>query len=324
MISTRLIPRLRALFPGRSAATFWGAISALVALATLPFLLLAVTAPSSEIEGAVDSTGPAASISSATPPAAPATAPSPGDRTGSAEPAPTGPSPVTPTLAVAPVNQSRTAPAAAAVDLGADFDIQCWPSLAVVPGASATVECNIPVFNGDGSDISLSCKVEGMDCRLSPDKVKAVEDETATRSRLTVTAPDAAGVGVRTASVVATGGETGSALKQADVEISVPPPFSLSCESIGTSFVKGQDASIGCWISFQQGFSEEVSLAVLDPKDGATVDPATFRPVENQTKTFTILLDTSGKKAGSHFVRVGASSPKYTVETVASFELMPA
>lgn len=324
MNPARLIPRLRALSPGRSAATFWGAISALVALATLPFLLLAVTAPSSEIEGGVDGTGPSASISSATPSAVPATAPAPDVLTGSVAPAPVNPGLVAPTPAVAAPTATRTTPAAVAVDLGADFDIQCWPSLAVVPGASATVECNIPVFNGDGSDISLSCKVEGMDCRLSPDKVKAVEDETATRSRLTVTAPDAAGVGVRTASVVATGGETGSALKQADVEISVPPPFSLSCESIGTSFVKGEDASIGCWISFEQGFSDEVNLAVLDPETGATVDPATFRPVENQTKTFTIRLDTGGKKAGSHFVRVGASSPKYTVETVTSFELTPA
>ncbi len=81
------------------------------------------------------------------------------------------------------------------------------------------------MFNGDGSDISLTCKVEGMGCQVSPDKVRAMEDKTTMSAKMTVTAPDAAAVGIRTASVVATGGETGAALKQTDVEVNVPPTF---------------------------------------------------------------------------------------------------
>jgi hypothetical protein len=230
-------------------------------------------------------------------------------------------------VARTPSGETRPQPAAGGAPnaRSADFDIQCWPTLAVSPGRSTTVDCNIPVYHGDGSEIALACEVAGMACVMSPNRVQTLEDRRTLTAKLTVSAPASAPVGIRRATVVATGGETGAALEQSEVDVNVPPPFSVSCESIGATFAKGAQARIKCWVTFTEGSGDAVNLSIKDPaKVPAGLDTLTLTPAPNQTKVFSIVLDTNRIDAGNHTVRVGATSPRYEQEAWAIFQVLPA
>lgn len=232
----------------------------------------------------------------------------------------------TPNAASVRTTPSRTSHA---VDISpfpaSDFYIQCWPAMTVVPGRSTTVECSISLANGYNSDISLACRVDGMDCSLNPDRIKALPDLTSMTTKLTVSAPASAPVGTRAASVMATGGETGSALRQADLKVNVPPPFSVSCESVGTSFVLGTKATVKCWVSFLDGFDDPVSLTLT--KTGglqAGLDTTALPASPNQTRAFTIEVDTEGLQSRPYVVQVAAASNRYVQEATAVFQVVPA
>lgn len=211
-----LAGRWRAALPGKSAAAFWGSLALLLLLAGIPLVLLALTAPQSKAERQVETgrlAAAARNMGAVTSPSAGASLP------GVDEAAPTSPGPeasagLTPQSSRAGQPEYRSAaPVEAAKTARADFEIECWPTLLVVPGGSTTINCNVPVFNGDGSEISLVCRVEGMTCGMSPDKVRTQSGNRTLAATLTVTAPDSAPVGVRKAVAIAGGGETGVAVQ---------------------------------------------------------------------------------------------------------------
>ncbi|MEX0789823.1 MAG: hypothetical protein WD178_03515, partial [Actinomycetota bacterium] len=313
-----LVSKWRAFSPARSIVSYWASLAVLVVLAGLPFVLLAWAAPSSEEEAPAASALVTASTRGAEPD------PSPG--AGVSAP------PAGPTVAAAPVlpdvSSLQSEPPNGFEQTGeaqgADFDIRCWPTITVVPGGRATVECSIPVFHGDGSDISLDCRAEGMTCEMSPRKVQAASDNRTHSVKLTVTAPGSASVGMFKARAVASGGETGSSMQEADVDVNVPPPFSVSCESIGAAFVRGADARIKCWVSFAGGFSDEIALSVSNSEEvPAAVDTSALKPAPDQTRAFTIELDTGKLESRSHVVRIRASSVRYVQDAVALFHILP-
>lgn len=321
-----LAARWRISSPGKNAAAYWGALAILVLLAGVPFVLLSWAAPESEAERSSD-TRLAASSGNLRPASSPSPAASlPGtDAAAAPTPSPQVDSSPAPQAAAARVPApAASAPAKAAAKAAeADFEIECWPTLAVVPGGTTTIDCNVPVFNGDGSDISLTCSVQGMACRMSPEKVRTTVDNRTLSAKLTVVAPASAPVGVRKAVAVASGGETGAAVKQAEVDVNVPPPFTVSCESIGAAFAKGADAKIKCWVAFLDGFTDDVSLAVKD--SGATsagLDVYNLRVAPNQTRSFTIQFSTASLDSGIHTIRVGASSVRYQQDSVAAFQIL--
>lgn len=318
-----LIAKLRAWSPGRSVAVYWGGLAVLILMAGLPFFLLSATATTSESErppegrlsGAVRTSSAASPGTASSTPRAAALAPSP-----------------SPDGAVAETPAGEPARAVQALNPGsppnvreADFDLQCWPTLAVSPGRSATIDCNIPVYSGDGSEIALSCQVAGMNCVMSPDRVQTLEDRRTLTAKLTVSAPVSAAVGLRRATVVAAGGETGAALEQSDVDVNVPPPFSVSCESIGATFARGAEARIKCWVAFLEGAQDVVNLTMRDPgKVAAGLDTSSLTPAPNQTKVFGIVLDTNRIAPGNHTVRLAATTSRYEQEAWAMFEILPA
>lgn len=318
---SKLAARWRISSPGNTAATYSVALAILLLLAGVPFVLLSWAAPESKAEGspATRLTGSLANR----PASSPITAASlPGIDV--APPSPQASSSQTPQAAATRAPAPAAAPARSAKGAKADFEIECWPTLSVVPGGTSTVDCNVPVFNGDGSDISLTCRVDGMTCAISPQKVRTTVDNRTLAAKLTVTAPDSAPVGIRKAVAIASGGETGAAVKQADVDVNVPPPFTVSCESIGAAFSKGADAKIKCWVAFLEGYSEEVALAVKD--SGATsagLDVYSLTVAPNQTRSFTIQLNTRNLESGIHAIRVGASTARYQQDAVASFQVLP-
>lgn len=320
--TAELIAKWRALSPGKSVAIYWGGLALLVLMAGVPFFLLSATATTSEAERSSDSrlTGAVGASSTTTPDALSSPSFSAGS---SASPSPDGT--VIQTPVGGPVRPLPANAVASADDRGADFDIQCWPTLAVSPGRSTTIDCNIPVYNGDGSEIALACQVTGMACVMSPDRVQPLEDRRTLTAKLTVSAPASAPVGLRRATVVATGGETGASLEQADVDVNVPPPFSVSCESIGATFVQGAEARIKCWVTFMEDSDDVVSLSIKDPgRVAAGLDALTLTGTLNQTKVFSIVLDTERIAPGNHSVRLGATTPRYEQEAWALFEIRPA
>ena len=318
-----VVAKWRAMSPGKGAAAFWGALTALLLLAALPLVLLSMTAPSSKAEKPLeDGRRLAASARNAAPDSSPSTVPSlPGiDDAGSKPPVPQRPA--TPG---APALSTLVTPAAADHVRATDFDLQCWPTMSVVPGTSSTIDCDVSGFNGDGTEISLTCRAEGMVCRMSPETVKDVKDNRTVVAKLTVTAPGSASVGTYTAKAMAAGGETGAALEETEVDVSVPPPFSVSCESIGAAFEKGADARIKCWVAFQEGSADDVALTIKNPREvPATLDVAAVRGVPNQTRSFTILLSTEQLESRSYMVRITASSLRYSQEAGALFQILPA
>jgi hypothetical protein len=309
----------------RNVLAYWAALAGLLLLAGVPVAILSATAPSSQVEdggglSAISQTvrrsGPTYPIDSLTPsPAGSGNPQSPGS------PAPSRGVDVAPGRSSSAQAPSTQAPA----NLDAGFGIQCWPDLDVVPGGSATVECNIPLLHGFTGEIGLSCQVAGMSCSLSPNPVMAVADRSAMTTRLTVTAPDASPVGMVLASVSATGGETGSAMKTTDVRVNVPAPFLVRCESVGASFVKGEEAAMKCWISFHGGFQDAVAVTVLDAAGiPVALDTATMAAAPNQTRAFNLQFDTAALAAGVHQVKVGVSSNRYLQEAAAVFSVVPA
>jgi hypothetical protein len=211
------------------------------------------------------------------------------------------------------------------VATGGDFEVGCWPEVTVVPGRSATVECSVEISNGYDSEISLSCRVDGMDCAVSPADLRPVPGEPAMPAKLTVSAPASAAVGTRLAVVSATGGEAGAAQRHADVKVNVPPPFSVSCESVGTSFVVGSQAEVKCWVTFHEGFGENVSLRLLNGSAlDATLDTTLLSPAPNETRSFVIQVDTAGLANRPYTLQVGAASERYREEATALFQIVPA
>jgi hypothetical protein len=320
---SELTARWRISSPGNSAATYSVALTILLLLAGVPFLLLSWAAPESEAERSPDTrlTGSLGNLRPASSPTAAVSLPGVDI---AAPPSPQASSSETPQVAAthAPA-PAPAAPAKGAKGAEADFEIECWPTLSVVPGGTSTVDCNVPVFNGDGSDISLSCSVDGMTCSMSPGKVRTTVDNRTLAAKLTVTAPGSAPVGIRKAVAIASGGETGAAVKQADVDVNVPPPFTVSCESIGAAFSRGADAKIKCWVAFLEGYSEEVALAIKD--SGATsagLDVQSLGVAPNQTRSFTIQLNTGSLESGIHAIRVGASTARYQQDAVAAFQVL--
>jgi hypothetical protein len=320
---SELAARWRTSSPGNSAATYSVALAILLLLAGVPFVLLSWAAPDSKAERSPDTrlTGSLGNPRPASSPSAIASLPGVDV---AAPPSPQASSSQNPQVAAtrAPA-PAAAAPAKGAKGAEADFEIECWPTLSVVPGGTSTVDCNVPVFNGDGSDISLSCRVEGMTCAMSPEKVRTTVDNRTLAAKLTVVAPESAPVGIRKAVAIASGGETGAAAKQADVDVNIPPPFTVSCESIGAAFAKGADAKIKCWVAFLEGYSEDVALAIKD--SGATsagLDVQSLRVVPNQTRSFTIQLNTGNLESGIHAIRVGASTARYQQDAVAAFQVL--
>lgn len=315
-----LSEKWRALSPGQSAAAYWAGFLVLLMLAGMPFVVLSVTAPSSDTEREVDVVGlsrPAPGPSSPTPglqsPTAFAEVEAPGARPPASRPRPDDTSPaIDPSLTKA-VSDFR----------GSDFQVQCWPAMTVLPGASSTVDCSILLSRGFSSVISLTCRVAGMSCAMSPDVIKPVNDVDMITTRLTVTAPEGVPVGTRPVSVTAAGGRAGAPLKQADVDVNVPPPFSMSCESVGVSFQQGEIATLKCWVTFLDGSPEDVALSI---KNGAGLpaglDVKTLSPVPNQTKAFTIELDTDALDSRTYSLLVGASSPRYQQDATARFDVV--
>lgn len=313
----------RAASGGGKALTQWAALAGLLLLAGVPVAILSATAPSTQVEndGGIteisetvrsDPSKPSDPVFTSPtgspnpePPSAPE--PSPGGSV-TAVRIPSGPAP------------SNLAPA----NLDAGFGIQCWPDLDVVPGTSATVECNVPLLNGFTGEIDLSCRVAGMSCSLSPNPVVAVANRSAMTTRLTVTAPDSSPVGMVLAAVSATGGETGAAMKTTDVRVNVPSPFLVRCESLGASFEKGEEAAMKCWISFHGGFRDDVVLSVLDASGvPVALDTATMAAAPNQTRAFNLEIDTGALAAGVHQVKVAVSSNRYLQEAAAVFSVVP-
>lgn len=322
---TDLAARWRPSSPAKSAVTYSAALFILLLLAGVPFLLLSWAAPESKAERPSD-TRLAGSGGNLRPVASPsAVASLPGLET-SASTTPSPQVPASPSSQQAAARQP--APVAAPVKAGeaaeADFGIECWPTLVVVPGGTTTIACSIPVFNGDGSDISLNCRVEGMTCSMSPEKVRTTGENRTLAARLTVAAPESAPVGIRKAVAIASGGETGAAVKQADVDVSIPPPFTVSCESIGATFSKGSDAKIMCWVAFLEGFGDDVHLAIKDSgATSASLDVHMLDVAPNQTRSFTIRFNTGTLNSGIHTIRVGVSSVRHHQDAVAAFQVLP-
>jgi hypothetical protein len=316
------LPALRRGEGGRRVLTYWGALGALLVFAGLPLAILSATAPSSQVEGGAgisrirgiveDRSGSTSagtdvpSPSTTESPEAELTNPPQQKANGAAirPPAPEGPS------------------KAGQAGLDAGFEVQCWPDLDVVPGRSASVDCSIPLHNGYTGEISLSCRVAGMSCELNPNRVVAVADRNAMSTRLTVTAPGSASVALVIASVSATEGETGSEMKTADVRVNVPPPFLVRCESVGTSFVRGEPAAMKCWVSFHHGFSDEVALRIVGASGvPAALDTASLAAAPDQTRAFNIEIDTAALAPGIHSVNVEVSSNRYLHEAAAVFSV---
>lgn len=320
---SHLTARWRISSSGKNAGAYWGALALLLLLAGVPFALLSWAAPESRSEGTSD-TRIAGSAGNLRPSSAPgAAAPHIGVE-GAVPATPTPQSSAGPAPRIAAERLPAPAPAAAAKAAETDFGIECWPTLAVVPGGASTISCNVPVFHGDGSDISLTCRAEGMTCHMNPSKVRTTVDNRTLSAQLTVVAPPSAPVGTRKAVAVASGGETGAAVEQAEVDVSIPPPFSVSCESIGAAFAKGAYAEIKCWVAFVEGFSDDVALAVKD--SGATstgLDVDLLRAAPNQTRSFTIGFNTGNLDSGVHAIRVGASSARYQQDSLATFQVLP-
>jgi hypothetical protein len=322
---SELAARWRISSPGNSVATYSVAFAILLLLAGVPFVLLSWAAPESKAERSPDTRLTGSLGNNPRPASSPSAVGSLPGVDVAAPPSPQVSSSQTPQVAAtrAPA-PAAAAPAKAAKGAEADFEIECWPTLSVVPGGTSAVDCNVPVFNGDGSDISLSCRVEGMTCSMSPEKVRTTVDNRTLAAKLTVVAPASAPVGIRKAVAIAGGGETGAAAKQADVDVNVPPPFTVSCESIWAAFAKGADAKIKCWVAFLEGYSENVALAIKD--SGATsagLDVHSLSVAPNQTRSFTIQLNTGSLESGIHAIRVGASTARYQQDAVAAFQVLP-
>lgn len=313
----KLVTKLRALSPGRSSVTYWASLAVLMLLAGLPFALLARSAPSSEEEAPLAPSAMSAPARVTDPdlnPSATVSLPSAGPPVATSDASDFSAPPSPALVDVPPPSEAR----------GADFDIRCWPTVSIVPGGSATVECSIPVFHGDGSDISLECRAEGMTCEMSPRKVRAFDNYQTLTAKLTVTAPGSLPVGNFKAQARASGGETGAAFKETEVDVNVPPPFSVSCESIGASFAQGSDARIKCWVTFAAGFSDDVALSISNVDAGhAALDTPALRPVPNQTRSFTIQLDTEQLETRFYVVGIRAESVRYTQEATALFQVLP-
>jgi hypothetical protein len=160
---------------------------------------------------------------------------------------------------------------------------------------------------------------------MTPETVKDARANRSVVAKLTVTAPGSASVGTYKAKAMAAGGETGAALEETEVDVSVPPPFSVSCESIGAAFAKGADATIKCWVAFQEGSAADVALTIKNPREvPASLDVAAVRGGPNQTRSFTISLSTEQLESRSYMVRVTASSLGYSQEAGALFQVLPA
>lgn len=107
------------------------------------------------------------------------------------------------------------------------------------------------------------------------------------------------------------------------MDLNVPPPFTVSCESTGATFSKISDARIKCWVSFVEGFSDSVGLSIKN--SGATsarLDVPALAPAPNQTRSFAIQFNTGGLESGVHAIVVGVSSPRHQQDAVASFQVL--
>lgn len=315
----------RALSKGHGPAVYWGGLALLVFLAAVPFVLFSVTAPSSEVDRPVQLSSSSRSLDG-DPPSAPSDPSSPAARPVAAEAGAASP---TPRAAVqAPAGRpARSAASSGGADDRADgdFEIGCWPEAAVIPGRSATVDCSVEITNGYDSEISIACRVEGMECAVSPARLQPVPGQDTMPAKLTISAPASAAVGTRLAAVTATGGETGAAQRHADVNVDVPPPFSVSCESVGTSFVVGSQAQVKCWVTFHEGFGDDVSLRLLNGAAvDATLDTTLLSPAPNETRSFVIQVDTAGLANRPYALQVGAASDRYREEATALFQIIPA
>ncbi|HEX2052340.1 MAG TPA: hypothetical protein VHJ78_01260 [Actinomycetota bacterium] len=326
--AAELLEKWRAVSPGRSAAVYWGGFAVLAVMAAVPFILLTLTAPSSEVDRPVrlarSSPTVGSSFGEPAPSITPQASPSAGESGAAASPSPQaggGPARARASRTLAPAD---TGPAGSDRFPDGEFDVQCWPTTAVVPGRTSTVDCRVLLTNGYSGDISLGCRIPGMECSLSPDRIHAIPSETAMTTRLTVTAPAGAPVSTRVASVTATGGESGAAQKHADVTVNVPPPFSVSCETVGAFFVQGTKAQVKCWVTFYDWLGRDVSLRL---RNGAGVvaalDTSTLAPAPNQTRAFNIDLDTTGLPSRPYVLHVDAVSEPYRQEAAALFQVVP-
>lgn len=319
------LPSWRALSPGRNAAAYWGGLLVLLMLAGLPFFVLSATAPSSNVEGPAGAAGLSGSPS-------PLARPSPGTGT----PAPSvSPPPAASSQPMAAPGRPRPAPSGPAIDPSltkavsefrdSDFQVQCWPAMTVSPGQSSTVDCSIVLAEGFRNPISLACRVEGMGCEMSPDTIDPTGEGRILTSRLSVTASHSVPVGTRVATVTAAGGRAGSPLKQAEIDVNVPPPFSVACETVGTSFRQGESAQVKCWVTFLDGSRDTVTLSL---KNGgglpADLDVRALLPIPTQTRSFTVELDTGELESRTYELLVGASSSRYSEDATVIFSVVPA
>lgn len=326
----RIFDRLKVAPPSRKAVSYWGGIAALVVLAGLPFVIFSLSAPTSEIEsggrhdisgslasGAHDRTaGPTPSVTPhATPMPDPTTIPDSSSAVMGGRVAPD-----------AGISLPPLPPATAATDyLGMDFDLQCWPSINVIPGRSSIVNCDIRSFHGFSGEIALDCVVEAMTCSVGPSKLQAPAGVDSAGVRVRVTAPENVVVGTKTLSISAVSGESGAAHRGAEVRVTVPPPFSMNCESVDVSIAQGSEGALKCWVAFAEGFSDELKLSVVD-SGGARValDISSLTPVPLQTRSFVVDIPAGPLALGDYVVRVEASSARYRQETAASFQVVPA
>ena len=292
-------------------------------MATVPFILLSVTAPEVRVDKPAEARS--AARSEAAPNQSSGLVPSPVSAEAGATAAPL-PKPAPPTPAAG--NTAARAPSRSAKNASpfnpTDFQVQCWPAMVVLPGRSATVECSVLLVNGYSGEIGLACRVEGMGCAMAPDRVHAVSGQSAMPARLTVTGPASSEVGTRVVSVTATGRGATAPARTAEVKVNVPPPFSVSCESVGASFVKGEKARLKCWVTFVDGSADGVSLS-LKKEDGlpAGLDTTTIPPAPNQTRAFMIELDTSELQSRNYVLHVSASSGRYHQDATAVFSVVP-
>ena len=320
-----LTKQLRVLLPGRTVAGYWGGFLALAVLAAIPFVFLALTAPSTEVDHPASLAGTSRAIGEE------AGDPAPGPSLSASTGAGLAESPRPSARPTTGVPQSKFAsPASHPItdeslpSPGNDFDVKCWPAATVVPGRSASVECNVLLSNYSSGEISLACRVDGMECTMTPNRLRPLPHLSSLNARMTVAAPSYAPVGTWVASVTATGGETGAALKQAAVNVNVPPPFSVSCESVGTSFVQGEKANMKCWVTFLDASSDVVSLSIRNAQGlPAGLDTSRLEARPNETQAFNIEVDTDKLQSRTYVLQVYASSNRYQQEAPASFQVVP-
>lgn len=326
MLFARFAAWWRSMSPGGSAAAQIGGVVFLLLLGITPFAWLSITAPSEYVE---DPRSPEIIVMHHAPgPADPEEPPVDPAETGAAallenpepvrRPPPESPPPV---RAGPPAGHSGQS---GSDFRGADFDLQCWPVASVIPGRSATVDCVVPVHNGFDSQIQLECRIQGMECSFSPDVVQPAADLANLYTKLVIAAPASAEVGDHAVSVAARAQDRHGTTRESRVKVSVPPPFTVACESVGATFIQGEGGAMKCWVSFLDGFSDEVAIRIADSAGvPATLEATALAPAPNQTLAFNIEVDTERLDARVYVLQVEAASPRYQQQAPAVLRVLP-